>query len=213
MFVDYENFDWSWADRGSTGGGYVDSGGGGLAPAADPQGSASAGNSTSPVDLGVEWLTGEGPRQQTFGDGDPMTVQLQGHSHIESVRDTIRERVRTDGQLSGFSRYDLSGIQGVPKYFSDYATLLTLGQAGNLTVTFLGSYAVEWRVGSVNSDGSADVLFHAWNTSSLQSATRPPVLGYVPGWSSVGAVVNSLVGDSGPMSTTRQDFIWRERIR
>lgn len=103
----------------------------------------SGGDSATPWDVGVEWLTGEGPRYHEFREGDPFTELLQDHSFLEYIREKIAEMLR-NGDLRGVkTRYDLSGIEGVPKYMKDYSTVVTLGVTGNIAVTFLGSYKVD----------------------------------------------------------------------
>ena len=109
--------------------------------------------------------------------------------------------------------YFLGGVQGVPKYARDYSTLLTFGQTGNLAVTYMGSYDLDYYVTSVNTDsGSAEILFHVANESTLVSATHPPVIGYTDFWEeTITPFVNNLV-PSGPMSTVTQSFWWTETI-
>jgi len=109
--------------------------------------------------------------------------------------------------------YYLGGLQGVPKYAQDYSTLLTFGQTGNLAVTYLGSYDLDYYVTNVNTEsGSADILFHIANESTLASATHPPVIGYTDFWEeTITPFTNNLV-QSGPMSTTTQSFWWTETI-
>jgi hypothetical protein len=102
----------------------------------------------------------------------------------------------------------------VPKYFSDYSTLLTFGNTGNLGVTFLGSYNGQISVVNVNqSSGTAEIEFSIVNHSSVGSATRPPVVGYWDWWQEhvAGRITNLAQGD-GPMSTKTQNFLWRETI-
>ena len=101
----------------------------------------------TPFDLGVEWLTGEGPRQRDFVDGDIMTEMVKSHGHVQDARDIIVQSMK-DGSaiLRGREKYDLSGVGGVAKYIKDYSTIGTLGNTGNLAVTYLGSYDLDWRV-------------------------------------------------------------------
>ena len=111
----------------------------------------------------------------------------------------------------GKKGYDLNGIQGVGKYIKDYSTLLTGGLTGNLAVTYLGSYKLTWSV-IKKEENSATVLFEVSNSSTLQSATRPPILGYIPLWqNTVGKGLNDAFS-SGPLSKTTQRFVWTEKI-
>lgn len=114
--------------------------------------------------------------------------------------------------LRGNSNYKLGGLQGVPKYFSDYSTLLTGGLTGNLAVTYLGSYDLQYNVLSV-SGNSALVQFLVTNSSTISSATHPPVIGYTNWWNNnIGKPLDNLFS-SGPMSKTTQTFTWTETIR
>ncbi len=107
-------------------------------------------------------------------------------------------------QPSSISReptgYDLSGLGGVPKYLGDYSTLATGGLTGNLAVTYLGSYDVEYGL----SNGAVPMF--VTNRSTAASGFRPPVIGYTKWWNnSVGAALNRTFG-AGPMSATTQNF-------
>ena len=160
----------------------------------------SGGNSTTPWQLGVQWLTGNGPRVQYFSDGDPLTQLLQQHSHIQDVRLLIANNIATGGSLSGRKNYYVGGVDGVGKYLKDYSTLLTFGQTGNLAVTYLGSYQLDYAVTGVLSDGTATVQFHVYNPSRISSATHPPIIGYTPWWEqNVAAPLNSFF-QTGPLS-------------
>jgi len=173
------------------------------------------GNPTTPWELGWEWLTGQGPREQVFSEGDPMTEQLKTHSYLDEVRATMAERAAADNYEAFAGKYDLAGLEGIGKNVGDYANVLTGGRTGNLAVTFLGSYDITSRIVGVNQEGgSAEVFFHVENRSDLASATHPPVLGYTDFWrQNVEPAINSLVSGGGPMSPTRQHFYWSETLR
>lgn len=96
----------------------------------------------------------------------------------------------------------------------DYSTLFSLGLTGNLAVTYLGSYGLTWHLRSLDrAKGVAVIEFTVTNSSTLESGTRPPVLGYTDFWkNNVGNKINSMF-DSGPMSKTTQTFIWTETLK
>jgi RHS repeat-associated protein len=171
------------------------------------------GDSASPWDVGVEWLTGEGDRHHEFRDGDPFTELLQQHEHIDDVRTEITGRLREADYRPGTSPYSLGGPDGVANYIRDYSTLATLGQTGNLAVTYLGSYGLEYYIASADpGSGTAEVLFHVSNNSTIASALRPAVIGYTEPWLEyVQPVLNDMIS-SGPMSDVSQDFWWTETI-
>jgi len=168
----------------------------------------------TPFQLGVEWLTGTGPSERTFNGGDKITQTLAEHSHIESARQLLAAEVSSGNVGVGDTisdNYELDGIQGVPKYAQDYSTLLTGGQTGNLTVTYLGSYELTMTVLYIDErTGEVAAMFVATNYSTLGSATHPPVLGYFSWWQhNVDPWINSIVR-LGPGSRTKQTFRWIE---
>ncbi|MCI0541213.1 MAG: RHS repeat-associated core domain-containing protein, partial [Verrucomicrobiales bacterium] len=174
---------------------------------------------SSPWLLGWEWLTGTGPDRHDFVNGDNFTELLKQHQHIENLRKTLREQLAaqcakcdTSG-LTGNDPYQLSGLQGVPKYLQDYSTLLTGGLTGNLAVTFLGGYQLSYDTQRVLCrKGIAVVHFHVYNASTVESATHPPVIGYTQWWSDwIGKPLNEFFS-SGPLSKTEQTFDWTENL-
>jgi RHS repeat-associated protein len=180
---------------------------------------ARPGNDMGPWGLGWQWLTGTGPQLQVFGDGDPMTEMLRTHDHIQDTRGLIarrivRERRNGTGRFSGKNHYSLAGIGGTKKYVKDYSTLLTGGATGNLAVTYLGSYQLNYEVVGVDEEcGQATVRFTVKNDSTIGSATRPPVIGYSDFWkNNIGSRMNDWFS-SGPMSNTSQEFHWTEVIQ
>jgi hypothetical protein len=175
--------------------------------------SPKGGDPATPWDVGVEWLTGQGARDHEFREGDPFTELLQQHEHIGEVQSVVAGRIAQGNYQPDRDDYDLSGLQGVPKYFNDYSTLLTFGKTGNLAATYLGSYELHYYVVSVDPhDQTAVILIHVNNDSTLASATHPPVIGYTPFWKNyIEPATNNLV-PNGPMSTVTQNFWWDETI-
>jgi len=170
-------------------------------------GVANQGGGPGPFQVGWEWLTGTGPRHRDFTNGDYFTELLRKHSHIEETRNLIR-----NGSRKGVNNYNLGGVQGVGLYMKDYSTLLTGGAIGNLAVTYLGSYGLNYNVTGI-SGNLATVIFTVTNSSTIESATHPPVIGYTPGWSTyIGQPLNNFFS-SGPLSRTTQTFNWTEKIR
>lgn len=175
---------------------------------------ATAGNVKTPFGVGWEWLTGTGPRHRDFTNGDYFTKLLQQHSHVQDTRNLIATNIMNDGPLQGNSPYSLGGPSGVIKYLKDYSTLLTLVTTGNLAVTYLGSYDLQWTVLDVNkANNTAKVNFIVTNSSTIQSATHPPLIGYTNWWSNnIGNPLNK-VFNTGPLSKTTQTFNWKEIIK
>ena len=176
-------------------------------------------DSAGPWTVGWEWLTGTGPDAHNFGNGDYFTQLLQKHGHVQELRDSLQGQLGSQcancdqTPLKGNDNYGLGGLQGVPKYFKDYSTLLTGGLTGNLAVTYLGSYQLSYQTTGIDCKaGTAQVHFHAYNESTMASATHPPVIGYTQWWNSyIGGPLNNFFA-SGPMSKTTQTFDWDETL-
>ena len=170
-------------------------------------------NEMTPFDVGVEWLTGNGPRHRNFEAGDNFTEMLKEHDHIKNALSTIGDRIANNKEHKPIS-YSLAGVQGVGKYIGDYSTLATAGQTGNLAVTYLGSYSLAYKFTDVDIERrTARIHFTVNNGSSIQSATRPPILGYTKAWKEgPGKWINDAI-QTGPMSKTTQTIRWSTTIK
>ena len=167
----------------------------------------------TPFEVGTEWLTGKGPRHRDFTNGDLFTEMLKKHEHIEDTRNIIINNVMNGGALKGTNPYKLGGIEGVGLYIRDYSTLITGGLTGNLAVTYLGSYNLDWVAKPNAENGTISVTFSIYNTSTMQSASRPPILGYLPIWQkTVGSMINKKF-EKGWGSITSQSFRWTETLQ
>src|SRR5690606_34206014 len=142
-------------------------------------------NSTTPWELGQQWLTGNGPRHQEFRGGDPFTELYRLHGHTKSAV-AWAQSVTSDGSFKIGHEYswdyDLSGLDGVPKYVGDYSTLTTGGRTGNLAYTFLGSHTLSPTPLYTVANGGVVWEFVVENESDIESATHPPVIGYTDWW-------------------------------
>ncbi|MGN6713893.1 RHS repeat-associated core domain-containing protein, partial [Anaerocolumna jejuensis] len=177
----------------------------------------SARDNTSAWGLGWEWMTGTGPRTHHFKSGDPFTKMLQKHGHIQDTRNQIINGLSNnslDLNKKYPNNYGLGGFGGVPKYIRDYSTLLTGGMTGNIAVTFLGSYGLNYEILAIDEQsGTAQVRFYVSNSSTIESATHPPVIGYTKWWSNnIGKPLNNFFS-SGAMSKTTQTVQWTETIK
>ena len=168
---------------------------------------------TSPYQLGWEWLTGKGPRNHVFGRQDPITELLRKHDHIRTAVQTVCAALHR-GETPPPTRdpYSVGGLKGVPLYFRDYSNVLTGGHTGNLAVTYLGSYGMSYQVDVDRTKQTADMKIHVWNTSTIGSATHPPVIGYTPFWKKHVEQPLDKQFATGPLSLTRQDFYWTEHL-
>jgi len=144
---------------------------------------------------------------------------LRKHDHIiQSKLDMIektKQRCKSC-KYTDFTEsypYSLAGWEGIPKYLYDYSTIGTGGLTGNLVATYLGSYSLEITATRIScKKGLAQLTFVVNNTSSLASATRPPVLGYTVWWQTyVAPYLNQWLQEGG-MSPTTQTFRWSENV-
>ena len=89
--------------------------------------------------------------------------------------------------------------------------MLTGGLTGNIAVTYLGSYGLRWKA-SVNA-GDTLIYITITNASTIQSGTRPPVIGYTRLWQdSIGSRLDEYF-EIGPGSKTTQTFFLTDSIR
>jgi hypothetical protein len=127
------------------------------------------------------------------------------------TREIIKDKI-AKGVFKGSNSYYLGNWDGVAKYVKDYSTLATAGATGNLAVTYLGSYTLNYQVMAVVGN-TALIAFTINNSSTIESATHPPVIGYGPWWSeNIGNPLNNALS-TGPMSKTTQTFQWTETIK
>lgn len=184
----------------------------------------------TPWNLGTEWLSGKGNSRE-FHELDAFTQLLRQHPHYEGLREQLHTLVQTEQLSIGMStnnsrdeddfielgvqtNYGLSGVEGVGKYVVDYSTLLTGGLTGNLAVTYLGSHNVDLDVIGQNPDGSYEVRFTASNQSTLESATRIPIVGYDHWYqNSIGEATKQFTEATGFARTTEQKIIWTETTK
>lgn len=158
-------------------------------------------------------MLGIGSRRHVFIDEDYFTKLLKQHAHVQDVRELIAQRLGEGDYTSYREDYYLGGWQGVPKYARDYSTLATFCETGNLAVTYLGSYRLQYFVNSVDQEnGSAVIQFYVYNESTLASLPHPPVVGYTDFWDDYISPFMNKLASEGPMSETTQIFLWTETI-
>lgn len=163
-------------------------------------------------------MLGNGPQKRTFKDGDDFTEMLKKHSYLNDLRRKIVEEIvkpdeeRTNN-LPHQLNFGLEGIEAVPIFFRDVLTIITGGKFGNIGVTFLGSYNLTWKIVSLDFNNKTVVIeFYVYNKTTMQSAARPPVIGYWDVWKDgPGKWINESF-ESGWGSIKEQEFIWQETL-
>jgi RHS repeat-associated protein len=168
----------------------------------------------TPWELGWEWLTGDEPKHREFKDGDYFAELLRKHSHIQQLIRTAKSEAAKRCAAKNakpfeipesVASYRLDGVQGVGKYLRDYSVILTAGMAGNLAVTFLGSYSARVEVSDiVCCKNKAHLKIDVNNSSTAASALRPPLVGYTPWWHTyVEPIINRLFSHGSGSPTTQ----------
>ncbi len=171
-------------------------------------------NKTSFWDLGWQFATGKGPRHQVFRQADPATKMLMQDDNLKRMRIWIAKKGRTSVGVTWPWDNNLGGLQGTLVYVQQYSSAVTNGKAGNLAGTYLGSYSTDFKITGIDKDDNAIVRVHVWNDSDLKSATHPPLLGYSEWWErNVEPPIKRLQPKEGPLSPTRQDFYWTEKVK
>ncbi len=162
----------------------------------------------TPWQVGWEWLSGTGPRRREFHDGDNFAEQIRSHSSFQETLNTAKYNYWLMAQSKGSRTHSLSEIEGTGQFIKDIATVLTAGKYGNLTATFLGSYNTSWVV----NPESGIITFTLENYTTMESASRPPYIGYSAWWQkSVGAAINNYF-NKGWGSRTSQIITLTESI-
>lgn len=173
-------------------------------------------NRTDPWTLGFQWLLGIGPREQRFFDGDPMTELVKNDRFYREAMAGMLERLRAGDVAVGDTEdvvYSYGGVEGIGRYLRDASGIVRGGDEGNIAFAFLGSHTAEVEVLGRNSDGSWTVRVRIQNATSLQSGTRPPIIGYKDWYQeTVGAATDQFSEITGIGRTTTQTIEWVERM-
>jgi RHS repeat-associated protein len=174
--------------------------------------------SISAWELGGEWITGSGINR-TFGPDDDFTKMVRKSEHYQSVRQDLtwkqHNQVLSLGWKPAEGLYDrrLNGIDQLGTFVGDGLTILTFGaNGGNGPETFLGSHKVSVEVVAIYPNGDSEVEITATNSTTLQSATRPPVIGYEPWFEPINDMKDAFAQSTGFGRTTLQTVVWTERI-
>jgi uncharacterized protein YukE len=184
----------------------------------------------------VRWLLGTwvggGQRAFVLGQHDAFVRRIQQSDYIGEFRHQVLEDIR-NGQLrigyfddtgDGFrdpSRAGWHGISNNPlRLLTDIG--VTIGAATtprwmdvpvefeNLPDTFLGSYGIRCYVDEPAPDGSVMVTYVIENATTIDSATRIPVLGgHVPG---LYELLNHERDHGGNFEDQEQMIVWTEKV-
>lgn len=160
------------------------------------------------------WTTNSGDSAaSSFLDGDPFTLGIQSSGHLTSVRDAIAAKLAagdvTAGQTLTVADRDL-GADPLT-LGADFLTVATGSVlSGNLPEAFIGSFALSATVDAVNPDGSAIITYSAANDTTVESASRIPVVGGEFPW---GPSLHMLRDNTGLFQNRAQVISWTEVVK
>lgn len=138
---------------------------------------------TAPLQLGIKWALGRGPRDYVFGISNQITRDLRDSTHGRQARYHLYQKY--GGRLrNGDSFTNYQGTFG----------LIGLFTAPTLSEQFVGSFRIDAEV----IDGR--IRYTAYNNTSFTSAAY----GLGPDWE---------VGTFRPMSNMRQTYVWWEPVQ
>ncbi|MGR3931670.1 hypothetical protein [Streptomyces sp. BRA346] len=162
-------------------------------------------NNKSPYDLGLDWLSNQGPTHQDFTSGDKLTELIQRSESMKDIRRQTMDGWR-GGKGTGEANYSISedGYIGAGKKFlGEDAPAIATNDEDGLGQAFLGSYSVDYEITGVDPDGSVVVKYTLDNTTSVSSFLH--YMGYHD-W------MESLNPGSGPTHSVSQNVTWTERL-
>jgi uncharacterized protein YukE len=177
------------------------------------------------------WIAGD-KRAYVLGQQDAFTQRIQQSDYIRAQREETLSRLRNGMLNTGFVDRDHDGLRDPNdvtwhsvsndplRLMTDAGTLLgVIGtsdradvpvQFENFPDTFLGSYRLNFYVEAPAPDGSVLVTYILENDTTIDSATRIPVLGgHVPG---VYQWMNQENEAAGKFETEHQLIVWTEKM-
>ena len=133
----------------------------------------------SAYQVGLEWVTGLGPRNQTFGPGDKMFQQLMQTEYPGNGQALLLNQLNGSSPGDSYLPVQFGRNLGAEPAGAFYAGFVS-DLYNNPTRAYLGSFDGTGTVSSSDYDQETAVLnFTAKNQSGLESATRlPPPYGY-----------------------------------
>ncbi|MEU0939830.1 RHS repeat-associated core domain-containing protein [Embleya sp. NPDC005971] len=184
--------------------------------------------SSSPGVFGLlaEWAFGVGPDTRYFTDGDEITEALKKDQSMVVLRGRVAEAINNDVR-DGVVGYGILQEEGFVRLMMDMEALSTGGATSYLSgalsngkmnaplPTFLGSYDLEYKTNSINSDrNTANVTFTVTNSTTINSLLHEPLPQIRPWWDkNIGTRLNAAANwIGGPMSTKKQVINWTETV-
>lgn len=111
--------------------------------------------------------------------------QIRSDPFLSNQLEIIQEEIY-DGKTAGELRKSFGEVRNLPIAAKEFfEIMLGLAQPDadwNLEVGMVGSYRIDWKADNVGIGGAADVRVEITNSTSPQSLTRPPFVGYTEAW-------------------------------
>ncbi|WP_405900082.1 hypothetical protein OG242_23720 [Streptomyces sp. NBC_00727] len=161
----------------------------------------------SPYSLGLDYVTGLGPRQRDFTNGDRMTDLLQSMESMKDIRQQTVEQWEETGSTTGSAAFSISAsgkVGAAKKLLTEDLPAIVTNDPDHLGEAFMGSYNVKYEVQGADPDGSLVVQYTLDNTTSSESALH--YIGYYD-W-----LKYAEVADGPVTSAVHQTVTWTERI-
>ncbi|MEV6245316.1 DNRLRE domain-containing protein, partial [Streptomyces sp. NPDC051742] len=172
------------------------------------------------VDLGFEWVSGEGPKQRDFGGNDAFTQTLMDHYHVQRVREIAADNINSGNYNLGANvaqtwNEDAKMMENNGLNHSLNSKTVFMDFTSNMSAAFLGSYNMDYTVKSIDKEaGTATIQFHVHNNSTMNSGSHiaPELGGYSDWWSeNIAAPLNDYYS-TGRFSKQEQDITWTETV-
>ncbi|MFD7748385.1 hypothetical protein ACFV2V_26120 [Streptomyces sp. NPDC059698] len=161
----------------------------------------------SPYGLGLDYVTGIGPRHKDFTNGDRMADLMQSMESMQDIRKQTVEQWEATGDKEGQAAFSISAsgkVAAGKKLLTEDLPAIVTNDPDHLGEAFMGSYNVDYVVRGTDPDGSLVVEYTLNNTTSSESALH--YIGYYD-WLKYAEIAD------GPMtSAVSQTVTWTERI-
>lgn len=165
-------------------------------------------------DLLYRFFAGEGG-DYTFTDGDFFAEQIRRDPFLSDQLVKIQEEIY-DGNTAGELRKSFGEVRNLPIAAKEFfEIMLGLAQPDadwNLEVGMVGSYRIDWKADNVGIGGAADIRVEITNSTSPQSLTRPPFVGYSEEWNKFREHVPGLRDLDENMPSQKQTVILNFRV-
>ncbi|MFD8952163.1 hypothetical protein [Streptomyces xanthophaeus] len=156
--------------------------------------------------LGLDYGTGNGPRDREYHDGDKITELIKKSVSMDQLRaDTLAEW-RDKGQQEGTVSYSISKdgkLAALGKLATTDLPAIVSNDEKHLGEAFVGSYSLGYNVKGQDPDGSLVVEYTLENDTSNASLLH--YMGYFE-W------LEKTNREEGVLSTIHQTMTWTERI-